>query len=218
MTGGKTGEKEFEGTFVNPISNEEGTWRLEQVKLASMPENAAADLQAWAILWRELQSVEAKIEATKKKVDQQKGKIEKLNRYLVDEDSLKKKADSRLGATTGALEEARAKLAALRTELDATTRKVELLQRVSPKGRLALLGRETLQRESRWIELTLKLMAPETSPGFEEALDRANRVKTMRDEIAEERRRIAELQGAGRYRGEDSVTDREEEFYRGLQN
>jgi hypothetical protein len=116
------------------------------------------------------------------------------------------------------LEEARAQLAALRTELDATTRKVELSQRVSAKGRLALLGRESLQRESRWVDLTLKLMAPETSPGFEDALDRANRVKAIKDEIAEERRRISELQDTGRYGGENAITESEEEFYRGLQH
>ncbi len=92
-----------------------------------------------------------------------------------------------------------------------------MAQRIAPKGRLALLARETLQRESRWIELSLKLLAPETSPGFEQSLERANRVKALKDEIAAENQRIAQLQDAGRYRGSDPETAREEEFYRGSQ-
>lgn len=79
------------------------------------------------------------------------------------------------------------------------------------------LSRETIQRESRWIELTLKLLAPEMSPGFDQALERAERVRALQRQIAEERDAIARQGEAERYRGEASETTREEEFYGQLQ-
>jgi hypothetical protein len=143
--------------------------------------------------------------------------MENLSPYLVDDGSLRQKATSRLSNTSSALDEARADVEKVQAELDATIRNVELSQRISPKGRLAILSRESLQRESRWIEITLKLLAPETTPGFEEQLERAYRIKAVQDQIEAERRRMEELDTLDRYRGVGAETPNEEEFYRGLQ-
>jgi hypothetical protein len=165
----------------------------------------------------ELQKVEDAIEHVKRRYDSQKTKMEKLSRYLMDDVPLREKATSRLSSTSSALDDARTDLEKARAALDATIRNVELSQRVSPKGRLAFLSRESLHRESRWIEITLKLLAPETTPGFEEQLERAYRIKAVQDEIEAERRRIEEIDTLDRYRGAENETSSEEEFYRGLQ-
>jgi hypothetical protein len=87
---------------------------------------------------------------------------------------------------------------------------LETAERLSPAGSLVLGSRESIERESRWIELTLRLLAPETSPDFEQSLERAERVKALQDKIAAERRKIRELENAG-----DLVEyQQEEEFYR----
>jgi hypothetical protein len=217
LTGMRKDENRYEGECLDPISNRKGTWYLQKTEISRELDREDGDLPAWTALVNDLQSVEDAIEVLKHKYDSQKTKMEKLSRYLVNDEPLREKATSRLSSTSSALDSARADLGKAQEALDVTIRNVELSQRVSPKGRLAFLSRESLQRESRWIEITLKLLAPETTPGFEEQLERAYRIKAVQDEIEAERRRMEEIDTLDRYRGIESETSSEEEFYRGLQ-
>jgi hypothetical protein len=136
---------------------------------------------------------------------------------VADEDVLRKTADVRFGRTDSALSAARDELALRQSQLDRSLTDFDLSQRISQEGKLVFLSRETLQRESRWIELTLKLLAPETSIGFEQALERAERVKSLKASIDEERKAIIRKAGDERPRNEGSETRAEEEFYEHLQ-
>ena len=218
FVGSASSESVYMGDFLNPISGETGTWTLSRVEIGSSQLSDSADLQAWALRWAELQGISKKIEDANAKLGEQKTKIEKLDRFIVDEDALRKKADSRLGMTTEAVQSARTDLSQLRIELDTTLRDIELAQRVSPRGHLVVLSRESIAREAAWIEGSLQLVSPETAPGFEQSLERALRVKSLKDEIALERKRLSELETASRYRGEAAETSTEEDFYRNLQN
>ncbi len=217
LTGVRKHEGGYEGECVDPIRNRSGTWYLEKIEFNREIDREDSDLYEWITSVFEVQKVEDAIEVAKRKYDSQKTRINKLSRYLVDEEPLREKATSRLTTTSSALDSARVDLGKARVALDATIRNVELSQRVSPRGRLAFLSRESLQRESRWIEITLKLLAPETTPGFEEQLERAYRIKAVQDEIEAERRRMEEVDTLDRYRGGGAETVHEEEFYRGLQ-
>jgi hypothetical protein len=217
LSGIRKDDKRYEGECLDPIKNRRGTWYLQKVEIDEGRGREDSDLSAWVALVTELQKVEGAIEKIKRRYDSQKTKMERLSRFLVDDESLREKATSRLSSTSSALDGARTDLGKVRATLDATIRNVEISQRVSPAGRLAFLSRESLLRESRWIEITLKLLAPETTPGFEEQLERANRIKAVQDEINEERRRIEEIDTLDRYRGTEDETSTEEEFYRGLQ-
>ncbi len=217
LTGARKDEKRYEGECLDPIGNKKGTWYLQKTDIAREIDREDGDLYAWIAVVSELQKVEDAIESVKVRYDSQKTKMEKLGRYLANDEPLREKATSRLSSASNALDAARSDLAKVRAALDATIRNVELSQRVSPKGRLAFLSRESLQRESRWIEITLRLLAPETTPGFEEQLERAYRIKAVQDEIEAERRRMEEIDTLDRYRGAGNETSSEEEFYRGLQ-
>lgn len=217
LTGVRKDERRYEGECLDPIKNKRGTWYLQKIEINRDLDREDNDLPAWIALVAELQKVEQAIEHVKHSYDSQKTKMAKLSRYLIDDVPLREKATSRLSSTSNALDDARRDLEKARTALDATIRNVELAQRVSPKGRLAFLSRESLHRESRWIEITLKLLAPETTPGFEEQLERAYRIKAVQDEIEAERRRIEEIDTLDMYRGARDETSSEEEFYRGLQ-
>jgi hypothetical protein len=208
----------YGGDFLNPITGEAGTWTLSRVETVTTASSDSADLQAWALRWSELQDISQKTANLNAKLGEQRAKIEKLDRFIVDEDALRKKADSRLGMTTEAVQSARTEMSQLRIELDTTLRDIELAQRVSPRGHLVVLSRESIAREAAWIEGSLQLVSPETAPGFEQSLERALRVKSLKDEIALERKRISELETASRYRGEAPETGAEEDFYRNLQN
>ena len=78
------------------------------------------------------------------------------------------------------------------------------------------MSRETIQRESRWIELTLQLLAPETSIGFDQALERAERVRELKEAIAKEREAREAKSLGDRYPGKERETRSEEEFYEHL--
>jgi len=217
LSGVKNSAGRYEGDVIDPIRNLEGSWFLQSSELPVIAEGQGTDLKAWLLAAHELASVEGSIDTLKRKHDLQKVEMERLNRYLIDDGALKERASSRLTSTSSALDQARSELAQVRAELNSLTNAVEISQRVSPQGRLAILSRESLQRESRWIEITLRLLAPETAPGFEEQLERAARVKDLQDQIAAEHRRIEEIESMDRYRGVGAETPAEEEFYRELQ-
>ena len=208
----------YKGDFLNPISSETGTWTLSRVDVEATHPSDSADLQAWALRWSNSQGISEKIGIVTTKLAEQKAKIEKLDRFIGDEDALRKKADSRLGVTTEAVQSARTDVSQLRIDLDTTLRDIELAQRVSPRGHLVVLSRESIAREAAWIDGSLQLVSPETAPGFEQSFERALRVKSLKDEIASERKRISVLESSSRYGGETPETSNEADFYRNLQN
>lgn len=202
---------DLEGSCIDAVTGEKGIWRL---KRASLPTQVSADVQSellsWADIRRELDRTEEELELLRRKSDSQQASIDTFQRYVFADDALKQKAESRLGSTSSAIQELRSQAEALRAQLDESLRTLETAERLSPAGSLVLRSRESIERESRWVELTLRLLAPETSPGFAQALERAERVKALQDKIAAERRRIRELENAG------DLQDykQEEDFYR----
>jgi hypothetical protein len=175
------------------------------------------DLNRWFALWQELESVEGEIQAKQQEVDDRKASVDNLHAYVSDEETLRKTADQRLGRADSELDAARAELSDRQAQLDRSIRDFELTERISPQGKLVFLSRQAIQRDSRWIELTLKLLAPETSPGFQQAVERAQRVKELKRKIAEERDALARKGEAERYGGEHNQTQEEEAFYGQLQ-
>ena len=217
LTGVKKTEGRLEGDWVDPIRDIKGEWFLERVGFETTFSQQGVDLQGWLISSRELRQVEGEIKGLEKRYDSNRIQMDRLNRYLIDDGALKDKASSRLTGATGSLVEAQSELGKIRADLEEKAKSAELSQRVSPRGRLAVLSRESLQRESRWIEITLRLLAPEMAPDFEAQLERATRVKELEDHIAAERARIEEIESVDRYRGANPETPKEEEFYRELQ-
>lgn len=207
----------YEGRYYNPISNEKGEWKLARVSAESVPIKTDHELVRWFSLWQEVERLEEQILVSQRSADEQRSKIENLHRYVADEDVLRKTADVRLGRTDSALSAARDELALRQSQLDRGLSDFDLSQRISQEGKLVFLSRETLQRESRWIELTLKLLAPETSIGFEQAFERAERVRSLKASIAQERKAMIQKAADERPRNDGSETRAEEEFYEHLQ-
>ena len=171
----------------------------------------------WFSLWQEVERLEDQILTSQRNTDQQRATIDNLHRYVDDEDALRKTADVRLGRTDSALSSARDELALRQSQLDRALSDFDLSQRISQEGKLVFLSRETLQRESRWIELSLRLLAPETSIGFEQALERAERVTALKASIDRERRAIIQKAADELPRNEGAEIQAEEEFYGHLQ-
>jgi hypothetical protein len=209
-------EGRYEGVFLNPISQERGSWvLLKSGNLGIVPETEA-DLTRWYSLWQELEQIEGEIQISQRKVDDQSGSIENLHRVVSEGDVLRKTADVRLGRADSEMEAALDELRVRQEQLDRKRRDFDLTQRVSQEGRLVFLSRETIQRESRWIELTLDLLAPETSIGFDQALERAERVKKLKEAITKEREVKATRSVAESPVERDRESRSEEEFYEHL--
>jgi hypothetical protein len=218
LVGGEDSGGVYSGELLNPITQEKGTWTLKRVEIASLSATSESELQAWAERWNDVVVVERKIEAVQAKLAEQKAKLDKVSSFVTDGQALRQKAEVRLGETTDAVKQARSKVKELQTTLDQAIRDVELSERVSPRGRLVQLSRESIARESRWVAASLQVGAETGLPNFEKELEKAIKVKALKTEIAAERARLAEIDNAVRYGGEDSRTDDEAEFYSQLQN
>jgi hypothetical protein len=216
ITGREDDGGEYQGDYSDPITSESGTWTLKRFEVSALEKPERDDLVDWVATWQSLRAVEAKIEETKKSFDIDEGRIEKLHRYAVEDDSLQKAADSRLSTTATALDDVKRQNAAKRTELEGILRNIEISKRVSPEGRLVEMSRESINREAKWIEQALQLTAPEVSGGFEQDYERALRVKALQDQVSDERGLIRNLTEGPRYRGRSSERDSEEEFYNEL--
>jgi hypothetical protein len=208
---------EYSGDFFNPISNEYGTWTLQRIPVDTIAPALKDDLTRWFALWQELESVEVDVQKLQQGIDERKASVDNLHAYVTDGETLKKTADQRLGRADSELDAARSELSERQTQLDRAIRDFELSERISPQGKLVFLSRQAIQRDARWIELTLKLLAPETAPGFRQAVEKAQRVKELKRKIAEERDAIAQRREAERYGGTQDQTQEEEEFYGQLQ-
>jgi hypothetical protein len=168
-------------------------------------------------LWREVEELEGAISGARGAADRNRDALANLHYYVDDSDTLRRTADRRLGRTDSQVEAAREELRQRQEQLDRGISDFELSRRISSEGRLVHLSRETLERESRWIELTLKLLAPETSLGFDQALERAERVRELKRKIADQRKLNLDVVERQSYRGRSPETSREEEFYEQLQ-
>lgn len=217
LIGSLVDSDKYEGSYLNPITHEEGKWTLTKTSTEALPANVEQGLTRWFALWQEIERIELEIQDSQGKADQQRVSIDNLHRHVSDEGTLRKTADVRLGRTDSELEAARAELQQRQQQLDKVIRDFDLSQRISQEGKLVFLARETIQRESRWVELSLKLLAPETSLGFDQALARAERVQALRRQIKKEREAVVSSSRHERYRGKSEETEREEEFYGQLQ-
>lgn len=217
FTGEPTKPDAYEGVYINPVTQEQGTWNLIKQSSRETPPNTEQALIRWFALWQEIERIEGEIQDAQSKADEQRVAIDNLHRHVADDGLLRKTADVRLGRSDSELEAARAELQQRQQQLDKVIRDFDLSQRISQEGKLVFLARETIQRESRWIELSLKLLAPETSLGFDQALARAERVQTLQRQIRKERAAIVDSSTKERYRGKSEETEREEEFYGQLQ-
>lgn len=205
------------GTFLNSINGEEGTWTLFSNTNSPLSSSEAADLQRWGVVWAELQINTAKRVALEAKVSQQRSKINKLSQIVGSGGALQQEGTSRLGEATGAVASAKSDITDLQEKINTVARDIALARDLSPRGRLVSLSRESIEREARWIEGSLQLVTPDSIPDFNQAFERALRVKELKDQIEQERERIASIESTDRYRGEKIETPNEEEFYRKLQ-
>ncbi len=218
FVGRQEGDSGYVGEFIDPVNTREGRWYLRRVDMPLRPLNDVGDLKEWVEVWNDLTVVVHRVRAVEAKIAEQRARIEKLQGVITDGNALRKKADSRFGAATEAVQDARGRLKRRQEEVVVAFRDLELSQQVSPRGRLVALSRESVAREARAIEASLQLLSPIMMPDFEKALEKALRVKFLKEQIEAESKRIAQIDAATRYGGVEEGTSDEADFYSQLQN
>jgi len=149
----------YEGSFIDPIRNLSGRWRLERVSVPELAPDTREWLQTWGAIYQELVAVEGEI-----------GSV------------MRGEEKAQPSGPPGG------DVVAQQAALDQAVRNLELSARLTAAGKLAHLSRESIEREGRWIRQVLSQGSPEMRPSFEQELERAYRVKALLDQISEERR------------------------------
>src|SRR5690606_28359002 len=119
--------------------------------------------------------------------------VEELTRFITDAESLRKKAEDRYRNVKQEREQVVAEIDSLQKQTKALERQVELAHRVTQRGTLVSLARESLDRESRWIEAMFRSEVSQGGDDFADALRHGNEVMSLRDGIAREREKIFQL-------------------------
>jgi hypothetical protein len=194
FTGAPLASGEYAGT-VESLGTTEGTWKLQALTL--LPHSSwrmdDADLDHWLRLQSELDTAIHAVHDSKEKVQAQKAEIEQLTEFITDADRLKGRAEKRflkVKADWIALKES---VEQLRLEAKNLERQVALAQRVTQKGTLVSLARESLERESRWVESMFRSEVNNSGAEFMNGVRYGERVMSLREQIAREREKIANL-------------------------
>lgn len=216
ITGKRTHDGKFEGSYSDDLTADRGTWRLASTTIQPLGADDQKELRNWVSTWQSLSNIEKKLKDGQLVLEAERAELEGVQRSTETSEGVEDSSSEGAGPAGDSLEDLRRNITAKRSELKTLVSTIDSAQRLSPEGRLVQLSRESIQREAKWFEKALKLTAPELSDDFESNYERALKVRSLQDQIAEEQRLIRELVEAPSYRREDSEAEREGEFYNGL--
>ena len=216
ITGVRQEEGRFKGEYSDPISAEKGDWTLERFAFPDLSLEAKTALIAWGSAWGVSFATSNAIQELQSKIGVTNAQLLKAREVSAKSEGLRALLPSSDVGREGAHDQTARELNSKRSELDSLIQNLDVSNKVSPAGRLVALSRESIQRDAAWIENALHLTAPEESADFDEKHERARRVKTLQDQIADERGLLRNIKEAPQYRREGAEMNEEEEFYNGL--
>jgi hypothetical protein len=217
ITGEASEDGQSKGEFSDPISGEKGAWTLKRIVVSDLASDAQSALVAWGAAWTVANGYAVRATEVRLKNDESRARIASLKEAVTKQGEVRAPASG--GAVKPALpdDKEQREIAVKKGELESLIQNLSAGNKVSPAGRLAVLSRESIEREAAWIENALDLTAPEAAAGFDAQYERALRVKALQDQIADERGLIKNLTEAPTYRREGAEINEEEAFYNGLQ-
>ena len=176
------------GNFRYAQSERKGSWDLRPITLTEIPLDQ--QFRSWLLLRTELSKVDKDIEIADQLIPVQKAEIDELSKIINDESALKNRGDQRLVDLQEKTKAIDAELLNKRAQLAQAEAQLLLAQRVSMRGKLVNLARESNEREARWARAQLHLGGPEDLEG---ALQRSEEVRILKEALAQERILVQEL-------------------------
>ena len=194
LTGKQIDADRFAGELKDLDDGQAGNWTLGSIVRAEPADSvASSDLRLRLLLKSELGNIEQMIKKAEKDVLAQREEIEKLTELLVEGEKLKGKANEKYKAAVAQLNEQELTRAARQEAARKLEASFDISQRVTPMGKLAVLSRESLEREWRWVDSMLRSHVEERSDEFSRAVENGARVSQLREAIALEQARIDQL-------------------------
>lgn len=197
LTGSETGTGQYHGEVINLDTSSKGSWSLMPVDQTLLTQNRGEswerEVRLWLALQVELQTVESKIAAAERLVPKQKNEILRLTEYLTEGSALKSKAERKLEQTEQELATAKREYDSELNKARAIAKQLSISQRVTPRGRLVSLARESLERENRWISSMLDSDNVSNDSRYYDELERAKAVSELQGKISGIRENIAQL-------------------------
>ena len=209
-----TGVKTFDG-FRGEVSGSDGsrgTWFVQPARADVLNQNASVlkermpDLQEWLVVRTQFVEAQQTRDTLTEQLSSLRSKHNKLKSFVDDKDNLKKRAREKQEALQKQLNELKEKRDSSINEVKRLVSELDLLRRITKRGKAVDLARRLTAREEKWYRANWK--AAEDASGLEEALSSSSTInlaqldaqyKTARKrrslllEAEAEQRRIAEL-------------------------
>ena len=195
FTGTPQGDGRYSGDVEFLPGDESGSWTLHELDLIPHSNWRMDDdeLAHWLRLSTELRDSARKVVASKQEFEAQEAEIDKLSNFITDADSLKQRAEDRFQKVKGEYTELKTKVEALRAQTVQLKNQVALAQRVTQQGTLVSLARESLDRESRWVDSMFRSEVGTSGQDFVSGVRHGEKIIALREQIAIEREKIANL-------------------------
>lgn len=233
-----TGVKTFDG-FRGELSannGSRGTWFVKPARSDVLNQNASIlkermpDLQEWLVIRTQYVEAQQTREALTERLSSLRAKHNKLKSFVDDKENLKNRARARQQALEKQLNELKEKRESSINEVKRLVSELDLLRRITKRGKAVDLARRLTAREEKWYRANWK--AAEDASVLEELVTSSSSVnlaqldaqyrkarqrRSLLLEAEAERRRIAELQHRLR-RGDEAsaeTTERPDEQERG---
>lgn len=188
LSGGLGG---YQGSIRSSRTSDRGAWRVALTEVA--PRSPSPNAGKWGNVYYSVQQASSLARNTETDLRLRRDEIDRLNRIIVERSDFRDAAKNRLGKTSESLKQAQESLDAIRNDLIPLERRLSIASKITPRGKLVALARESLERESDWILSTLQKIAPEVSKDFERGLEKARRVTELKEAIEIEQHTIDRL-------------------------
>lgn len=191
----------FSGDWKLTPGNQTGTWELESVDLQAdqIGPGKASELQHLALLRAELDTVERQLELSRQELSANLEQVNKLTEFVTNPESLRTQSDQRFEAAEIKERQLKEQLTKLSAEVGKMQQQVNLAYKVTQRGRLVSLARESLEREGRWVESMFRSQVGSGSADLTPILERANQIAELRQQINAERNLLFQLRVAEEY-------------------
>ncbi len=207
--------------YFDSEDNRRGIWSLKKVSKSttlpssdttSAPEREKRDraLSSWLEVQAQYRTLQDQLTRHKNDRVVKNERYAMLTKFLDQEGALKDRAEKKRVELQKEVDQAKADSEKTNTAVTSLLSEVGLLKRITKKGQAVELARKVTNRENKWYLVNWR--SDEDRSGVEEfvgegiqidlkkvdaAFSRANELKALEREVAEERRKIQELEAGG---------------------
>ena len=226
---GVKGEVGYSGTVVKGESAV-GSWSLKPLKRDELNSDISTtslnfDFPSWRLLKAQVSELSLKDSILSTRLEENRRRHDKLAEYVLEERSLRKRSSLRRAQLSQKVEQLREERKAKRKVVKDSVSKLEQLTRITRRGRAVELARRVAKRENKWYQVNWQQGADVSSleQSFADrmnldlrrlkgSLSKVNEYLSLKNKIAEERRRIRALQLEEREKMQEKPEEENPEF------